>query len=866
MGTRNNGLWRSTDFGATWAQVTSFTALGQSGLGVGWIEFDSSSATAGNVSQRIYVGVAGSSNTIYRSVDGGATWALVPGQPAAGMPHHGKLAAGNGTLYVTYGDQPGPYQMATGAVWKYTVSSGAWTNITPLVPFQNGEQGFGYGGLAVDGTSPNTLMVATMSRWGPVDDIFRSTNGGTSWVSVTARKTMDTSAAPYLNWHATPKLGWMIGSLEIDPFNSNKFLYGTGATVFGSDQATTLDAATGTITISSRAQGLEETAVLDLISPPSGPPLISALGDIGAFRHDSLSTVPALGMADNPIYGSTNSLDYAELAPSVVLRIGNQAVGDVTRAAYSTNGATSWQPVATEPENPEGSGYAAVSADGASFVWAPSQRPPSFSLNRGSTWAASTGGVPAGAQVRSDRVNSNKFYAFINGTFYVSTNRGASFTAAATGLPTGSLYFKAVPGREGDIWLTTGYGGLYHSTNSGASFTQVAGVTEAYTVGFGMAAPGQSYQAVYLNGIIDGVNGVFRSDNAGVTWVRINDDAHQYGWIGRAITGDPRVYGRVYFSTNGRGIVYGDRVGGGSTDTTAPSTPGTPAASAITATGATLSWTASTDNTAVAGYDVINAANTVVATSTTTSAALTGLTGSTQYVLRVRARDAAGNTSTPSVAVTFTTSAPPPDVTPPSTPGTPTASAVAATGLTLSWTASTDAIGVVGYDIFREAGATDVLVGQSTTTSFAVTGLTASTAYQFYVRARDAAGNVSANSGLVSVTTGAPGTGGCAVAYNPVSQWSGGFQAEVKITNNATVAITGWTLAFAFANGQTITQIWGATATQAGVNVTAHNVDYTATLAANGGSQTFGFIGGWNGTTNAKPTAFTLNGTACTAS
>jgi hypothetical protein len=180
--------------------------------------------------------------------------------------------------------------------------------------------------------------------------------------------------------------------------------------------------------------------------------------------------------------------------------------------------------------------------------------------------------------VRSDRVNAQKFYAWAaSGTFYVSTNRGQSFTAGATGLPTGSVYFKAVPGREGDIWLTTGYGGLYHSTNSGTAFTRLANVTEAYTVGFGRAAPGQTYPAVYLNGIVDGVNGLFRSDDAGASWLRINDDAHQWGWLGRAITGDPRVYGRVYVSTNGRGVVYGDRTGGttpptSTTTTTRPPT------------------------------------------------------------------------------------------------------------------------------------------------------------------------------------------------------------------------------------------------------------------------------------------------------
>jgi hypothetical protein len=117
-----------------------------------------------------------------------------------------------------------------------------------------------------------------------------------------------------------------------------------------------------------------------------------------------------------------------------------------------------------------------------------------------------------------------------------------------------------MPGREGDIWLAGDTGGLYHSTNSGASFSKVSTVTEAKNIGFGKAAPGQSYMALYLVGTVDGVTGVYRSDDAAGSWVRINDDRHQWGNMGEAITGDPRIFGRVYLGTNGRGIQYGDRI------------------------------------------------------------------------------------------------------------------------------------------------------------------------------------------------------------------------------------------------------------------------------------------------------------------
>ncbi len=217
--------------------------------------------------------------------------------------------------------------------------------------------------------------------------------------------------------------------------------------------------------------------------------------------------------------------------------------------------------------NPGSSGMVAVAADASRIVWSPSGAPVVFSTDNGSTWTASNG-VPAGASVRSDRVNPLKFYAFANGIFYRSTDGGLTFVATgASGLPPAgaAAEFKAVPGREGDIWLaggssTTVYG-LWHSTDGGSSFTKLLNVDQADSIGFGMPRPAKQknpYVTLFSAAQIDGVRGIFRSDDAGAHWVRVNDDQHQYGAAGYAITGDPRVYGRVYVGTNGRGVIMGN--------------------------------------------------------------------------------------------------------------------------------------------------------------------------------------------------------------------------------------------------------------------------------------------------------------------
>jgi cellulase/cellobiase CelA1 len=193
-------------------------------------------------------------------------------------------------------------------------------------------------------------------------------------------------------------------------------------------------------------------------------------------------------------------------------------------------------------------------------------------------------------------------------------------------------------------------------------------------------------------------------------------------------------------------------------------------------------------------------------------------------------------------------------------PGTPVASAVTATGATLTWAASSDA-SPVRYRVFREAGETDVLAGESTTTTLAVTGLSPGTTYQFYVVALDNAGNTSAPSAAVSVTTSPETSSTCAVTWSANNWGNGGFTANISIRNTGTAAMNGWTLRFTFGNTARVSQGWSATWTQTGAEVSAVNMSYNGTIAP-GASVGLGF----NGTAGPTPTptTFTLNNSPCT--
>jgi parallel beta-helix repeat protein len=184
-------------------------------------------------------------------------------------------------------------------------------------------------------------------------------------------------------------------------------------------------------------------------------------------------------------------------------------------------------------------------------------------------------------------------------------------------------------------------------------------------------------------------------------------------------------------------------------DTQSPTTPGTLTATAVSSSRVDLSWGASTDNLGVTGYEIFRNGSLLATVGTVTSYSDTTVSASTTYSYQVRARDAAGNRSSFGNTATVTTPAPP-DTQPPTTPGTLTATAVNHSRVDLLWGASSDNLGVTGYEIFRNGS---LLQTVGTVTSYSDTTVSASTTYSYQVRARDAAGNRSSFGNTATVTT-----------------------------------------------------------------------------------------------------------------
>ena len=617
FGTRVAGLQISTNSGLAWAQSTGLpvtsTAIGSGVVSVLPIQASGSSGSATPV---VYAAVAGTGVGadpvgLYVSTNAGSatsTWTPVTGQPSFATastpkaPLHAVLGP-NGAIYILYGDQAGPGSMNVSQLWKFVPASnwtsGTWTQIALPNNSLAINNSNGYGGLAVDPSHAGVLTLGTLDQYWPTGDVvYRSNDDGATWRDISSVNsengsskspnlaTHDASLSPWLAFGQTTPLqangtpvnvstGNWATSIAIDPFDADHAMYGTGQTIWATTNLTAADptsSSTGVVNWTVGANGLEETVADLLVAPPSGKTLLlSGMGDIYGFAQQNLSVSPPQQMYTNPS-ASPTAIDFEQNTPTTVVRTtqGNAASGSSTASntpwgVISTDGGLTWKgfsgsPTWTSTTNgaSSGGGSIAIAPDGSSIVWAPLNTTSVwYSTNGGGSWSAATG-IAAQAQVVSDRVVPGVYYGLAGGALTISTNSGATWITVQSGLPSGGT-LVILPDAQGDLWLAGGSSAaLYANTGTAATpnLTTVSGVQNAAHLGFGAGPNGSLKPTLYLNGQISGVNGVYRSTDGGVTWLQINDSAHQWGGIS-AICGDMRTFGTVYLTGSGRGILWG---------------------------------------------------------------------------------------------------------------------------------------------------------------------------------------------------------------------------------------------------------------------------------------------------------------------
>ena len=921
VGAPAGGIWKSTDAGVNWAPLSdNLPQIGVSGIVV-----------AHNNSNVIYIatGDRDASDTysvgILKSTDGGVTWnttglsfantfttasdiymhptdantlwvatsAGLYKTTNAGVSWTNVLSGNIKDIKIKPGDPNTIYAVKPSSFHKSTDGGATFTTITSGLPASSGR-------LVIDVTPANSAYVYVLSSTTghAFQGLYRSTDSGTTFTKTASTTNIFESTQAWYdlalgvsatdanvvftgclnvwkssdggasftkvnNWSSPSAATYTHADIHFLRFYGNKLYCGSDGGIYVSSNVGT--------SFTSLTTGLQISQFYKIsVSKQTSSKMVGGLQDNGGHGYSNnqwKNYYGADGM-DTGVDPTNENKFYGFIQSGGTLYISTTA-GDNLSSSVNGPESGNWvTPLAINSTGQVFAGYTKV-----------------YRLN-GTSWVASTTSFASAAEnLVIDPSDDNKMYVSDGTKLYKSTDKGVTFALAYT-FPTTVKDIRVHSTNSNTIYaVTSGTAGLvYQSTDGGATFTSInnglPAIAKNVIVHQGQNPQNPLYLGTYL--------GVYYKDDSMSAWEPFDTNLPNVPVTDLEIN---YIDNNITAATYGRGIWRSSiTLDGG--DTVAPSAPTNLAASGTTQTTTNLSWTASTDNVGVTGYDVYQGA-TLKATVTTTSYAVTGLTAATAYTFSVKAKDAAGNisassntvnvTTLPAVAVycasqgnsvadeligrvqigtinnpstggtgytdftsistnltkgasttitvtptwtgsvyaegyavwidynndkdfadagelvwsnpavsttpvsgSFTVSATAltgatrmrvsmkyngiptacetfdygqvedytvnlitGDSTAPTAPTNLTASGTTQTTTNLSWTASTDNVGVTGYDVYQGAA----LKATVTTTSYAVTGLTANTAYTFSVKAKDAAGNISASSNTVNVTT-----------------------------------------------------------------------------------------------------------------
>lgn len=551
---------------------TSFTAIGiPAGTTLGG--FATAHLAAFDPGAPLNVFISRHGTGIYRSTAGvtGAFAAIAGGPTSA---RYMKVMPG-GTLWVC---------TVEGTLWKLARGSSAWTQITgmpgSLVAFTFG----------LDPANETRLIVMN-SDGSPV----QSNDAGATWIG--ASQWFGTFPAPiglYQNAVDVPWLGGFSGGffpseLNFRPGQVNQLWTAQGLGVSKSNPPATY----------SRwdwyddSLGIEELGFTCGLSIPGNARSLFGCYDKGIWRPRNLDFP-----RDVPIFPNGGgvlqvdhcyALDYAPDDPNYVVGIVNF---NNQEAGYSSDGGKTWHVFAAQ--HPDGAGGGCVACTGVNnIIWVPGNNGKAVrSSNGGASWsyinmAGSVGGIANWVNsiftrrniVSSDKQRTGYAEIVVNNSnqgitagVYQTTDHGATWALKFSGvIDAGSdtaqfwhATLSYIPGKSGELLYTAGptFNSLFKkSANDGVGWSTLrAGeIDHVNLFGFGLAAPAQSYPAVYFDGNVNGVSGIYRSKDFFAAapellarWPNNEIGARSF------ITGDMNKYGRLFVGIAGKGVLVGN--------------------------------------------------------------------------------------------------------------------------------------------------------------------------------------------------------------------------------------------------------------------------------------------------------------------
>ncbi len=573
-GSRKNGLWRSVDGGAHWAQVSGGGAPDATSnvMRVLFLKGDTVSSSGQTVGKTVFATTWGGS--VFGSTDGGGTWTNISkGEELDG--HAGiSLVDSRGALYVVQKDTP--------FVWRYV--GGKWEKLITRLTYG----GSPARGFAVDPRNPDRLYASNGNG-----GLGRSLDGGKTWTELG----YDIQFANTFGWGPQPrfKVGRSNAGIFFDRDGVLWMPQGNeGVLRVKLTDTEPFDGVRWTIDSS----GIEEFVTHDVILPPGGKPLVAVQDAIGLLVNDPATLSAKQISLQDQLISNGSGLAYCPDAPSFVAVAAadvNHTGSGANYSGFSSDGGATWTRFAGLPHNPDGStvnapGSIAISRrDGRALgadhlVYLPSGTSGAFySKDGGATWAKATGFPDAQAYwifalkqraLKADPFVADKFYykgSWTPAGLYVSTDGGASWSEQKdAGLPGNTHHGQLEVNRlvKDDLWFVDGMEGatahgLWHSTD-GAHFARVPGVDFAYTlaVGKGSGIKGDAPSATYFYGKMSGDDdwGVFRSLDGGTHWARISYYPTGLLDTPTCMAANYDAFGVVYVGFNGNSFVYGTPV------------------------------------------------------------------------------------------------------------------------------------------------------------------------------------------------------------------------------------------------------------------------------------------------------------------
>jgi hypothetical protein len=531
-GTPRNGLYRTHNGGGSWTSIAAVPNPSAATYpGITGICFDPSGGTkiisGVTVTRIIYAASHG--NGVYRSTDGGASWALL-----AGSPLYIESASVSGGSYFAAGATTAISSENATVAFKFNAAT--WTTLT--TDAQTIHQ------VIVNPNNPSMIVAMSQNGWPKV-----STNGGASFTSNTMY-IGPSYVSPDVPW-LTAKMQngsatWMsMGGLAYDPSVPDRIWGSSGNGVFYTDSITAAYGDSTTITWHDQTAGIHNLVGTEVISPPGAGrvPLISVL-DCQVFRLNNPDVEPStFGITRYPYQEAGICIDFAKQNPDTIVALIGWAN---SVSGYSSDGGTTWSQFSNKPfATSAGICIAASTATNfAAIGWAATNI--TYTLDGGATaWRMAAGlpttgwptagyiGIPAPIRpLAADYVTQNKFYVF-NGSngLYASSDGGATWSRVNTATAAskfGGVYYLAqlrtVPANAGHLFLCAGRlagqpfpteDRLYFSNDGGVTLTPVPNVQSCWCVGTGAVAAGQSYPTIWT-----------------VAWVKVGAAPYKYGiWV-----------------------------------------------------------------------------------------------------------------------------------------------------------------------------------------------------------------------------------------------------------------------------------------------------------------------------------------------